>query len=67
MDVLLEECPHSIEFDAFIQHLESGLAVSNSFLPVMESPSAIEQSAAAFHSRVRCISEHPILVTDFVP
>ena len=27
MDVLLEECPHSIEFGAFIQHLESGLAV----------------------------------------
>ena len=27
MDVLLEECPHSIQFDAFIEHLASGLAV----------------------------------------
>ncbi len=35
MDVLLEECPHSIEFGAFIHHLESGLAVCCALLPML--------------------------------
>ena len=37
MDVLLEECPHSIEFNAFIQHLESGLAVRRAVIDTFGS------------------------------
>ena len=44
MDVLLDQCPHYLEFDAFIKHLESGLQASPQALRLLRNPYACNRS-----------------------